>query len=106
MKKLLPSMLSDDGESFWDLSSHREKLNLEDATLHLVGYHNYSVTGNNAYANMKAETDSPGIHFARKNVTITEILWEGKSLLHTLLSMLPKVGLRVTAYLHGLTVTV
>ena len=90
VKKLLPSMLSDDGESFWDLSSHREKLNLEDATLHLVGYHNYSVTGNNAYANMKAETDSPGIHFARKNVTITEILWEGKSLLHTLLSMLPK----------------
>lgn len=90
LKKLLPSMISDQGEEFWSLLTQRDTLSLEDAALYLLAYHCYSPAGNNSYAGQKAEMGSPGFHFVGVGMTATELIWEGSSLLHTLLAMIPR----------------
>lgn len=89
LKKLLPSMISDQGEEFWSLLTQHDTLSPEDAALSLLVYHYYSPAGNNSYAGQKAEMGSPGFHFVGVGMTATELIWEGPSLLHTLFAMIP-----------------
>ncbi|MDY5149000.1 type I-E CRISPR-associated protein Cse1/CasA, partial [Actinotignum sanguinis] len=90
LKKLLPSMISDQGEEFWSLLTQHDTLSPEDAALSLLSYHYYSPAGNNSYAGQKAEMGSPGFHFVGVGMTATELIWEGPSLLHTLFAMIPR----------------
>ena len=90
LKKLLPSMLSDKGEEFWNMLTQQDTLSLADAALYLLVYHYYSPAGNSKYAGQKAKMGSPGFHFVGTKMTATELIWKGKSLLHTLLAMIPR----------------
>lgn len=90
VKKLLPAMPADQGEDFWNLSvAQEESLGLAKAVQNLAIHHHYSMAGNNTYDGQKCAMGAPGIRFLGKGNTSTEIFWEGKSLLASLLQSLP-----------------
>lgn len=91
VKKLLPAMPADQGEDFWNLAvAQKNSLEIVEAVQNLAVHHHYSMAGNNIYDGEKCAMGSPGIRFHGKGYTATEIFWEEKSLLATLLQSLPK----------------
>lgn len=91
VKKLIPAMPADQGEDFWNLSvAQQESLELVEAVQNLAVHHHYSMAGNNTYDGEKCAMGAPGIRFLGKGNTSTEIFWEERSLLATLLQSLPK----------------
>ena len=91
VKKLLPSMPPDEAEDFWHLlTADDEVLPLDAALPRLITFHYFSMAGNNAYAGQKCQYGAPSARFVGKDKTATEILWEGESLLKSLLYMIPE----------------
>ncbi|WP_341742285.1 type I-E CRISPR-associated protein Cse1/CasA [Trueperella pyogenes] len=91
VKKLLPSMPSDQGEDFWNLSfSSTGRLPVEDAVLHIAIAYFFSPAGNNAYDGDKCSMGTPGFRYLGKGNTATEVVWWGETLLETLLLMTPR----------------
>lgn len=91
VKKLLPNVIPDSAEDFWDLSSkQKSSLGLVEAVQYLAVHHHYSMAGNSTYDGEKCAMGSPGVRFLGKGNTSTEIFWKEKSLLATLLQSLPK----------------
>ncbi len=98
VKKLLPAMPADQGEDYWNLSvSQKTSLGLVEAVQNLAVHHHYSMAGNNNYDGEKCAMGSAGIRFLGKGNTSTEIFWEEKSLLATLLQSLPKTWVQGNA---------
>lgn len=98
VKKLLPAMPADQGEDFWNLSvAQQASLGLVEAVQNLAVHHHYSMAGNNTYDGEKCAMGSPGVRFLGKGNTSTEIFWEEKSLLATLLQSLPKTWVQGAA---------
>lgn len=90
VKKLLPSMPPDRAEDFWYLFATKEEaLDLPTALLTLTMYHFWSLVSNNSYDGRKCVNGSPGMRFVGNGNTATEIVWEGKSLLQSILLMMP-----------------
>ena len=90
VKKLSPSMLSDEGDHYWNLlTSSKEELPLADAILQLVVYHHMSMAGNNAYDGDKCQMGSPAMRFVGADLTATEMIFHGKTLMDTLLYQIP-----------------
>lgn len=91
VKKLLPSMPSDQGEDFWNLSfASTERLPLSEAVLHIAIAYFFSPAGNNNYDGDKCTMGAPGFRFVGKDNTATEVVWWGETLLETLLYMTPR----------------
>lgn len=89
LKKLLPSVPSDQSDDFWDLRVNSvETLPLETAALWLAVYHYYSLANNGGYNHDKPQNGAPGIRWAKKE-TATELVWCGGSLLRTVLRTIP-----------------
>ncbi len=85
VKKLLPFMPSDQAERFWELSVETDQaLDLPEAALALVVFHNFSMAGNNRYDGDKCQMGAPGIRFPGQDNTATEMIWKGQNLLNTL----------------------
>lgn len=90
VKKLSPAMPPKQAEDFWNLTTARpETLKLPEAILGLVGYHYYSLAGNNSYDGDKCQMGAPGIRFLGIGNTATELIWVGPSLLATLSAHVP-----------------
>lgn len=90
VKKLSPSMLPDVGDRYWNLlTSSQEELQLVDAILQLVVYHHMSMAGNNAYDGDKCQMGSPAMRFVGADLTATEMIFSGKTLMETLLYQIP-----------------
>lgn len=91
VKKLLPNVITSSAEDFWNLASkHEDSFDLVEAVQKLAIHHHYSMAGNNVYADEKCVMGAPGVRFLGVGLTSTEIFWEEKSLLATLLQSLPK----------------
>lgn len=91
VKKLFPFMPSDQAERFWELSVETDHaLDLPEATLALVVFHNFSMAGNNRYDGDKCQMGAPGIRFPGQDNTATEMIWKGQTLLDTLSLNTPK----------------
>lgn len=90
VKKLSPSMLSDEGDHYWNLlTSSKEELPLAEAILQLVVYHHMSMAGNNAYDGDKCQMGSPAMRFVGADLTATEVIFHGSTLMETLLYQIP-----------------
>ncbi|MDK8100423.1 MAG: type I-E CRISPR-associated protein Cse1/CasA [Winkia neuii] len=90
VRKLLPTVPSEQGDSFWDLSlPEQESLHSASAARSLVVHSFYSMAGNGKYANRKMQMGAPGIRFLGKENSATEIFWRGRNLLETLLGLIP-----------------
>lgn len=91
VKKLDPSITSDQAEAFWNFSMEKPKeINFSQAALALVQFHYYSPVGNSLYDGKKPKNGSPGFRFPGKNNTATEVFWRGENLHETLIMNLPK----------------
>ena len=91
VKKLIPSMPSNEAEVYWNLHTAQEQeLPLETALLHLITFHFGSMVGNNKYFGRKCLTGAPAYRSGEIPGTRTEILWEGESILKSLFYMIPE----------------
>lgn len=90
VKKLSPSMPPAEAEDFWQLLAASDgELDLPSALQALTTFRFFSVAGNNSYDGRKCLNGSPSMRFPGKGYTATEIIWEGSSLLHSILLMIP-----------------
>ncbi|AWB82409.1 CRISPR-associated protein [Corynebacterium yudongzhengii] len=86
VKKLSPSMLPDQGESYWNLlAEDSTSLSLPDALLSLVVFHHMSMAGNNAYDGDKCQMGSPAMRFVGVDLTATEMFFHGPTMMDTFL---------------------
>lgn len=91
VKKLSPAMPPDEAEEYWNLLCEAdEELELPDALLNLVVFHNLSMAGNNAYDGDKCQMGSPAMRYVGADYTATEVLFDGPRLLDTLLAQIPR----------------
>lgn len=91
VKKLLPNVIPDAAEDFWNLSSkQKNSFGIVEAVQSLAVHYHYSMAGNNVYAGKKCSNGTPGARAVESGQTATEIFWEERSLLATLLQSLPK----------------
>ncbi|WP_272878788.1 type I-E CRISPR-associated protein Cse1/CasA [Rothia nasisuis] len=91
VKKLHPNVIPGAAEDFWNLSSkQKSSFGIVEAVQSLAVHYHYSMAGNNVYAGRKCSNGTPGARAVESGQTATEIFWEEKSLLATLLQSLPK----------------
>ncbi len=90
VKKLLPYMPADRAEEFWESSIQPESLELPEAVHALVIHNLYSFGGNSKTSNgIKCVNGSPGIRFLGIGNTVTEVFWNGSTLLDLLAHNIP-----------------
>lgn len=82
--KLLPTVTSDAAYGFWDLHAMPNELDPSEATLWVTVWGMYSMTGNTKISGKKPENFTPAFRLSPKHVP-TEVIYEGDSLLETLI---------------------